>query len=222
MNNPNFMGPPLATGQEERGLPAFRGLHCLVKGLASCLLLMAVINSTGCHRSIYSGGSQALDSTFMSYRDHVWANRAYNLTYRGEQRKFGDHHRKGFIEGYCSACEGGDGYVPALPPEEYWSYAYKSDEGARCVEAWYEGYPEGVAAARKTGAEKFRSIYVSKMVDAAIAQEKTGAVLASDKPADSANLLAEDYSPVVPPKPSRLALPKIPILGNHNQDKLDY
>jgi hypothetical protein len=153
-----------------------------------------------------------VDNTFLSYRDHVWANRAYNLTYRGDGRKYGEHHRKGFIAGYCSACQGGDGYVPALPPEDYWSYEYKSDEGARCVEAWYEGYPEGVAAARKMGAEKFRSIYVSKMVDAAIANESGGAVLPSEKPSDSYDAL-DEHAPVVPPAPSRLALPKIPILG---------
>lgn len=184
-----------------------------------CLALLAVLSSTGCHRALYSGGSQMVDNTFLSYRDYVWANRAYNLTYRGQQRDFGDHHRKGFIEGYCNACEGGDGYVPPLPPDEYWSYEYKSDEGARCVEAWYEGFPEGVAAARKTGAEKFRSIYVSKMVDAAIAQEQTGAVLPSEKQKSPSDL--DEHAPLPPPAPSRLALPKIPILGNSNPVPMD-
>ncbi len=184
-----------------------------------CLALLGIVLSTGCHRALYSGSSQLVDSTFLSYRDHVWANRAYNLTYRGEQRQFGDHHRKGFIEGYCNACEGGDGYVPPLPPDEYWSYEYKSDEGARCVEAWYEGFPEGVAAARKTGAEKFRSIYVSKMVDAAIAQEQAGAKLPSDKVQSTDEL--DEHAPMAPPAPSRLAMPKIPILGKSDTSSTD-
>ncbi len=121
-----------------------------------------------------------MDRMFSGYRECVWARRAYNLQFGNSKRRFGDHFRKGFVEGYCGVCNGGDGYVPAMPPEEYWGYEYQSDQGSQCVDAWFEGYPAGVLAARKSGVGKNSDIYISKMIDAAIAQEKDGVRVASD------------------------------------------
>jgi hypothetical protein len=106
------------------------------------------------------------------YRDKVWANRAYNLRYANCERKYGDHFRTGFVDGYCSVCKGEKGYVPAMPPEDYWKPQYQSAEGAKCVNAWFEGFPVGAEAAKKDGAGKYHDIYISNMVNSAIVQEK--------------------------------------------------
>ena len=92
---------------------------------------------------------------------------------------FREHFHKGFVEGYCSVCNGGDGYIPAMPPRDYWGYEFQSSDGAQCVSAWFEGYPEGVAAARKTNAGKNADMYISSMAERAIQQEKEGVRLAS-------------------------------------------
>lgn len=137
--------------------------------------------SIGC---CFTGGCGAggLASGFMDrqiscYRDKVWAKRAFNLRYGNCDRKFGDHFRNGFVDGYCSVCDGGDGFVPAMPPECYWGNEFQCAEGAQCVNSWFEGYPAGAIAARKDGAGSFRDVYISKMINSAIIQEKKQAEL---------------------------------------------
>lgn len=151
--------------------------HVLFLGGLSLLMC----GMTGCGTVSYlSSTTRPMDSLFIGYRDHVWANRAYNMAHRGQSRPLMSHHRKGFVAGYCDVCRGGDGYVPALPPDEYWSYEYQSSQGQECVRAWFDGYPAGVAAARQTGVDRFRDVYVSEEVKAAIAVEQNGRFLPSD------------------------------------------
>lgn len=153
------------------------------RALTPLLLLFAVVvctQSTGClgtNRPHACGN--LVDGAFSNFRERVWANRAFNLEYRHVPRKFREHFRKGFVEGYCNVCNGGDGYIPAMPPRDYWGYEYQSSDGAQCVSAWFEGYPEGVAAARKTNAGKNADMYISSMAERAIQQEKEGVRLAS-------------------------------------------
>ncbi|HMP78834.1 MAG TPA: hypothetical protein PKD54_05240 [Pirellulaceae bacterium] len=161
-----------------------RNLACRLRGLmaralwvSSCCVLVG--SMTGCGATSF-GGARPIDGMFLGYRDHVWANRAYNLSNRGYSRPLMSHHRKGFVAGYCDVCQGGDGYIPALPPEEYWSYEYQSSQGSDCVKAWFDGYPEGVAAARRLGAHRYREVFVSDEVNAAIAVEQHGRFLPSD------------------------------------------
>lgn len=153
------------------------------RALTPLLLLIAAVactQSTGClgpNRPHACGN--LVDGMFSDYRERVWAHRAFNLEYRHMPRKFREHFRKGFVEGYCNVCNGGDGFIPAMPPRDYWGYEYQSSDGAQCVSSWFEGYPEGVAAARKYNAGKNADIYISSMAERAIQQEKEGVRLAS-------------------------------------------
>ena len=135
---------------------------------------------TGCTSPMRRLG--IVDELAIAYRDQVWARRAYNLRFANCDREFGDHFRNGFCAGYSDVCNGGDGYVPALPPEAYRGYEYQCAEGSQCVGAWFDGYPEGVAAARAEDAGTYHKMQISRMIDQAVTQDKTPNVLPSDVP----------------------------------------
>lgn len=123
-----------------------------------------------------------MDRAFGCYRDKVWAKRACNLRYSNCNRPYGSHFQSGFEAGYESICKGGDGYVPATPPECYWGFDYQTPDGAQCVNAWFEGFPSGVAAAKRDRAGTYRDVYVSRMIQSAMAQESTPKKAPSDVP----------------------------------------
>ena len=129
-----------------------------------------------------TGPGSIFDEQVGDFRNHVWANRAYNLRYGNCDRQFPEHFKQGFVDGYCAVCDGGDGYVPAVPPESYWSTQYQSPEGAKCVNTWFRSYPLGVKAARQDGAGEFQKVYISKMVQSALVQDKANHVLPDDVP----------------------------------------
>ena len=155
----------------------------------------------GCHRPGQML-ERFVDRQIACYRDRVWAERAYNLRYGDCERQFGDHFRKGFVAGYCNICDGKDGYVPAMPPQCYWSNEYQCPEGAKCVNAWFEGFPAGAQAAKKDSAGTYRDVYISNMINAAIVQEGVKDRLPSEVPINQAS------SDSVPPPtaPSSTAL----------------
>lgn len=174
--HPNSAGRPESTNHstkvsETAGdgcLPQLRKrkLHRIaVMALATALLLPAA----GCKTFRNLAVREAV---MVSYRDMVWAKRAYNLRYGNCNRPYGDHFQNGFCAGYADTCNGGDGYVPAMPPMDYRGYQYQSAEGVQCVNAWFEGYPAGVAAAKKEKVGNYNDILVSKMIDSAVTQEK--------------------------------------------------
>ena len=172
---------PAAEGSESLGNSRPRpliGTAILTRIFLVAVLAMQLTGCCGFQSNLGSG--MMTDRMFAQYRECVWARRAYNLECGNTTRRFGDHFRKGFIEGYCGVCNGGDGYVPAMPPEEYWGFEYQSEKGSQCVDAWFEGFPSGVASARKNGAGKNSDLYISKMIDTAIVQEKEGVKVASD------------------------------------------
>ena len=142
-----------------------------------------------------SSPSSFFEDQIGGYRNHVWANRAYNLRYGNCDRQFEDHFKQGFVDGYCAVCEGGDGYVPAIPPEDYWSHQFQSPEGAKCVNTWFRSYPLGAKAAREDGAGAFQKVYISKMVQSAIVQDKADHVLPDDVPVVSSEPQATQNVP---------------------------
>lgn len=142
---------------------------------------MALPNS-GCASGLRLGSLGFGDALLESYRDRVWAKRAYNLRYNNCDRPYESHFQNGFVAGYCDTCNGGDGYVPALPPDDYRGFEYQSPDGAECVKSWFEGFPAGVAAAKKDRAGEFHDIYTSRMINSAIEQDKAKHILPSDAP----------------------------------------
>lgn len=146
-------------------------LHSIICGAAIAM----VASSVGCSTF------RALDETAaLTYRDYVWAKRAYNLRYGNCDRPYAEHFRNGFCEGYADVSQGGDGYVPALPPDDYRGYEFQSADGAKCVDAWFEGYPAGVAAAKQDKSGSYHDVMISRMIEDAVKQEKTDATLPSE------------------------------------------
>ena len=166
-----------------------------IRGI-SFLTLLLICGSVGC-RAIESYQRHFIQGPIKCYRDAVWAKRAFNMRYGNCGRAYGDHFERGFIDGYCSVCEGNDGFVPAMPPDEYWGNEYQTGDGAQCVNAWFEGYPAGAAAAKQDKAGKFNDIYVSKMMQAALSQESAPNVLPDDVPVVQPES-AEESTPPAP------------------------
>ena len=71
--------------------------------------------------------------------------------------EFAPDIKRGFVAGYMATCEGGDGRVPIVPERRYWSDWYRCEYGQRCVNAWFMGYPQGVAAARSNGYHRLQA-----------------------------------------------------------------
>ena len=166
----------------------------LLTTASTALVVSFVTLFSGC----LSGPGSLFDEQVGGFRNHVWANRAYNLRYGNCDRQFPEHFKQGFVDGYCSVCDGGDGYVPAVPPEDYWSTQFQSPEGAKCVNTWFRSYPLGVKAAREDGAGAFQKVYISKMVQSAVVQDKADHVLPDDVPVVSP---AKDVTESLPGSP---------------------
>lgn len=163
--------------------------------LTAVLAAIFITPSVGCRFSN--------EATLVAYRDLVWAKRAYNLRYGNCDRPYGEHFYNGFCAGYSDVCNGGDGYVPALPPVSYRSSRFQSADGVKCVNAWFEGYPAGVAAARKEKVGNYNNVLVSKMMNDAIELEKElkNSSRATTKIAAIAKNKADSESPKKPETP---------------------
>lgn len=176
--------------------------------------LLMIAQSIGCASFNRLGVGEAIA---VGYRDMVWARRAFNLRFGNCERPYAEHFQSGFCAGYTDTANGGDGFVPALPPAEYRGFEFQSVDGARCVSTWFEGYPAGVAAAKQDKAGNYHDVMISRMVNSAIKQENTKAILPQDIPIVGARH-AHSRIPVVkstgrsfssPPKP-RLAPTGLP------------
>lgn len=130
----------------------------------------AALSAAGCSSgfglsSPYSSGPRDMVSS--RWRDYVWANRAYEtrLADSSADRAFESDFRRGFVAGYQSVSQGGDGTVPAMPPRKYWGSQYLSPDGQSKARAWFEGFPAGVQAAQTDGIDAYRDIYVSQLLE---------------------------------------------------------
>ncbi len=137
---------------------------------------------SGCSSSFRNLANELNNNLLVEYRDAVWSRRAYNLRYGNCDRPFSNHYRDGFCAGYMDVCNGGDGYVPALPPPEYRGLEYQSAEGAKCVNTWFEGYPSGVAAAKQDKTGDYKDMFISKMINSAVTQDNAKHMLPGDVP----------------------------------------
>ena len=152
----------------------------------------------------------------LTFRDLVWSKRAFNLRYGNCDRPYAEHFKNGFEDGYSDQCQGGDGFTPALPPDSYRGYEFQSADGSKCVDAWFEGYPAGVAAAKKDNSGSYHDLAVSRMLDAAIKQQKTKPKVNGTVPVVSGKKVAGENIPVAapgdfkaPPIPLRTAIPAL-------------
>ncbi|WP_437191419.1 hypothetical protein [Planctomicrobium sp. SH527] len=61
------------------------------------------------------------------------------------------YFKDGFIDGFMNVASGGQGCLPAIPPRKYWKSCYETEDGQLKIQAYFQGYPEGVQAAFETG-----------------------------------------------------------------------
>lgn len=164
--------------------------------------VLTLCQSTGCRLNKLA----FTDAWMISYRDAVWSKRAFNLNYGNCDQPYAEDFEAGFCAGYQDIACGGDGYVPAMPPAEYRSFEYQSAEGAQCVNAWFEGFPAGVKAARKEDVGTYHNVLISRMINAAVTQSETEQKLPADVPIISPALAKGSNVPVKPV----VAAPPIP------------
>lgn len=196
--------------------------RCRNQLLVLSFALLMIAQSIGCASFSRLGVGEAIA---VGYRDLVWARRAFNLRYGNCERPYAEHFENGFCAGYTDTANGGDGFVPALPPAEYRGFEFQSVDGSRCVNTWFEGYPAGVAAAKQDKAGNYHDVMISRMVNAAIKQENTKANLPLDVPIIGAKELRNPPTPVArsrsrsfdaPPKP-KLAPTGLPPIVTGNE-----
>jgi hypothetical protein len=199
---------------------------------AAVMLLALAFTSliqTGCTQPIRRLG--IIDELAITYRDRVWAQRAFNLRYANCNREYADHFKSGFCAGYADVCNGGDGYLPALPPEQYRGYEYQCAEGSKCIDTWFDAYPAGVAAAREEKAGSYHEMHISRMIDQAVTQKNATNVLPSDVPVNqpSAKLLRPTTTvtakrlgktPVTPPRYAAVKSPLETVTAKAKQPSI--
>ena len=101
-------------------------------------------------------------------QEKVWAKRAFHLRFGHCERIHADHFREGFVAGYRNVCDGKGGQVPTLPPEKYWGFNYRNQEGVAMQDAWFAGYESGADSARTDGSGNYQGIQISRQVQQAI------------------------------------------------------
>jgi hypothetical protein len=206
-----FSNRTKTAGQNHLGSIKLRSFHFHHMVMFSMIALL-MCGSFGC-RCVQTFQAAYVDGPIKCYRDRIWAERAYNVRFGKCNRTFGKHFERGFIEGYCSVSEGGDGFVPAMPPQDYWGSEYQTADGAQCVNTWFEGYPAGAAAAKKDKAGNYHEIYISKMMDSAITQINESPI----KKKDTQTMPAETPETTGGPEVSTMNAP-IPVIVDPHVD----
>lgn len=59
--------------------------------------------------------------------------------------------KEGFERAYVDIAEGGSGVTPAIPPERYWGYRYRTPDGHQRAQDWFRGYEMGASYAEVDG-----------------------------------------------------------------------
>ncbi len=145
--------------------PKVRKLRHLV--IAGCLGLMAV-GSTGCTMTAGVGRSlthsDCIDDFMIGYRNKALAEKAWHCRKKQFHNQCnGREFKDGFIQGYIEVAEGGNACTPAIAPSEYWGWRYQSSNGQGAVNAWFQGFPQGVRAAEEDGVGHWRQVQVSSL-----------------------------------------------------------
>lgn len=81
----------------------------------------------------------------------------------------------GFQRGYMDVAAGGSGCPPVVPAEEYWCVKYQTASGEERIDAWFQGYNEGVAVAEQLGVRGRNYIQISPFRRAQLANLPTAA-----------------------------------------------
>lgn len=160
----------------EQGQNDMSRLICF--GFAAIALTMSLVFSGCCSRNNNSGygcvGCGFLDQFMQEQvacmQEKIWAKRAFHLRFGHCERVHADHFRAGFVAGYCDVCDGKGGQIPTLPPEKYWGFNYRNQDGAAMQQAWFAGFESGAESAKTDGSGSYKGIQIPRQVQEAITQ----------------------------------------------------
>ncbi|MGI9516787.1 MAG: hypothetical protein ACR2NP_07080 [Pirellulaceae bacterium] len=163
----DFVSPRNSRNQKSTRTNSFRHVVCLT--MAATVATMSLGFSGCCSRNGGCGvgggwgfADRIIEEQVNCLRDCVWSKRAFHMRYGHCERVHADHFKQGFCSGYTNICDGGTGQCPALPPEKYWSFEYRTREGAEMQNAWFAGYEAGASSAKTDGAGSFYGVQVHR------------------------------------------------------------
>lgn len=123
----------------------------------ACLNGLAVIvlaTATGCTGLNHWCGelrgcvsNHMVDYSNRALAERAWIKRKQRYCNYQYQQEFKD----GFITGYLSVANGGDGCTPTIAPEKYWGWAYQTPHGQAAISNFFQGFPFGAKAAEEDG-----------------------------------------------------------------------
>ena len=128
-------------------------MKCIQTNLIAAILLAT---ASGCS-SMNTGGSWDQQVHAHLRSQHAWNQWSWYY----DELDYPYHFAKGFKAGYRDILNGGKGCQPTLPPKSYWKWNYRSAEGRRKVNAWFDAFSHGALAAQKDGAGSWSQIPLS-------------------------------------------------------------
>jgi len=139
------------------------------KLLAGICLSLGIATSPGCTAMT---GINNLFRYNNEWNEYMMGSRAQSLAMKSwhsqkhcfVDQKYTKEFRRGYLAGYLSVANGGDGCTPAFPPREYWHWRYQSAEGQARVAAWFAGFPHGAQAADQEGVGSWNQIQTSSTI----------------------------------------------------------
>jgi len=175
--------------------------------LTGCLGISA-IGMTGC-----TLGSRAckgltewecIDDFMVGYRNRAMAEKAWHCRKANFcDSRYAGEFKDGFIKGYLEVASGGTGCTPLMAPSAYHGWQYQTADGHSAVNAWFQGFPQGVRAAEEDGVGNWQSIGMGNYrqpapIPAAIAPAAASAFSDSEE----SNPFYSDEDPAPEPDPA--------------------
>lgn len=168
-------------------------VHCRVGLLA--LVATSMLASSGCTLLTSSVKVAAkdvhtwVDDSMASYRDRTLAEKSWiDVRAKYRNHEYLRDFKRGFIDGYQSVADGGNGCTPPLAPSEYWGWKYQSPYGQAAVRAWFEGFPIGARAAQQDGVGNWSRVQLN-LSEPQVYQPPTSAGASEDTGAQQPTVL---------------------------------
>ncbi|QDV10936.1 hypothetical protein CA51_07950 [Rosistilla oblonga] len=126
--------------------------HWFVVGV---LLLTSSLSGCASFQGVFSSCDCSINESLHLTRARMMARRVWSKEYAS---CYSQHCntlavRRGFIDGFVDVASGKDGCPPVFPPRNTncLTGAFRSPDSACRDQAWFEGYPQGAAAAEQQG-----------------------------------------------------------------------
>lgn len=113
--------------------------------------------------------------------ERIAANEAAKRAFFSLQECYPERPSLDFQFGYRSAfvdvALGGDGVVPAVPPEQYWTTCYRTAEGRQHAQEWFAGYAAGAQRATAHCRYQFNRVAASGTTAYVLEDEESNGII---------------------------------------------